>query len=406
MKLSIKNIITILLVGLLSACSSSQKSIDVSKDAPWSKRIADSFILRHPGGVTYDSVHTSKKWNYEQGLLLVALEQMWLHSGDEKYFDFIKNNLDQYVEENGNIKTYSRTEYNIDHIGPGRALLAVYQKTKENKYRFAADSLRQQLREHPRTKEGGFWHKKIYPYQMWLDGLFMAQPFFTRYAVLFDEEDALFDIINQFIWMAEHTRDAKTGLLYHAWDESKQMKWANPETGCSPNFWARSIGWYMMALVDVLDFFPADHPARSHLIYILNSLIDPVLSFKDPQTNLWYQVVDQAGRKGNYLETSASCMFAYSIAKAVNKSYIDSKYMTIAEQIFEGVIKNKITVDENGYIDLHGTCKSAGLGGSPYRDGSYEYYISEPQRTNDMKGIGPFLLAAIEIEKKNKGNKK
>lgn len=406
MKILLKNIIApFLLIGLFSACSSGQNTVRIPEKAPWSKRIADSFLLRHPGAVTYDSLHPSKKWNYEQGLMLVALEQMWLHSGDLKYFNFIKNNLDHYVEENGNIKTYSRTEYNIDNIGPGRGLLAVYQKTSEPKYRAAADTLRQQLREHPRTNEGGFWHKKIYPYQMWLDGLFMAQPFAAKYALLFEEEEAFFDIANQFIWMAEHTKDSKTGLLFHAWDESKKMPWANPETGRSPNFWARSIGWYMMALVDVLDYFPTDHPARGNIIYIFKNLVDPVLKFKDTNTHLWYQVVDQGDREGNYLETSASCMFAYSIAKGVNKGYLDKKYFIDAEQTFNGVIKHKVTIDKNGFIDLHGTCKSAGLGGNPYRDGSFEYYINEPQRINDMKGVGAFILAAIEIEKYREGNK-
>jgi unsaturated rhamnogalacturonyl hydrolase len=405
MILFLKNIIfSILFIALLSACSSGQKTISVPESAPWSKRIADSFLLRHPDAVTYDTGSPSTKWNYEQGLILIALEQMWLHSGDDKYFDFIRNNLDQYVEENGNIKTYSRAEYNIDHIGPGNALLAVYQKTKEQKYRSAADTLRQQLREHPRTNEGGFWHKKIYPYQMWLDGLFMAEPFYTKYAVMFDEHDAFDDIANQFIWMAKHTRDPNTGMLYHAWDESKQQRWANPETGCSSNFWARSMGWYAMALVNVLDDFPAAHPKRGQLIAIFKELSDAVLKFRDQKTHLWFQVVDQGTREGNYLETSASCMFAYSFAKGSNKGYLDKEYSSIAKQIFDGVIEYKVTIDSNGFVDLHGTCKSAGLGGKPYRDGSFEYYISEPQRTNDMKGIGPFLLAAIEIEK-NKNTK-
>ncbi len=402
-----KIILPILLIGLFAECSSGQKATRIPENAPWSKRIADSFLERHPGAVTYDSLHPNKKWNYEQGLMLVALIQMWQHTGNDKYFTFVRNNLDQYVEENGNIKTYDRTEYNIDHIGPGRALLAVHQKTQNLKYRFASDSLRQQLREHPRTNEGGFWHKKIYPYQMWLDGLFMAAPFYTKYAVMFNEEEALFDIANQFIWMYNNTYDSATGLLYHAWDESRKMPWSDPKTGRSPNFWARSIGWYMMALVDVLDYFPPEHPARGLIESLFKSLVDPILKYQDKKTHLWYQVIDKGDREGNYLETSASCMFAYSIAKGVNKGYLDKKYIIAAEKAFDGVIKHKVTFDANGLIDLHGTCKSAGLGGKPYRDGSFEYYISEPTRLNDMKGIGSFLLAAIEIEKyKNKMNVK
>jgi unsaturated rhamnogalacturonyl hydrolase len=400
MKWPTKLLFAFFIVASAEACGGRNAVPDtIPSTVSWARRIADSFVLRHPGAVTYDSSSPGQKWNYEQGLMLVALEQMASYTGDEKYFDFVRKNLDQYVTENGAIRTYTLADYNLDNIGPGRALLAVYQRTKQDRYRDAADTLRRQLREQPRTHEGGFWHKKIYPYQMWLDGLFMAEPFYARYAVIFKEHDAFDDIAHQFIWVARHTRDPRTGLFYHAWDESRRQRWANPVTGCSPNFWGRAMGWYVMALVDVLDYFPVDHPQRKELVSILRELCTALLRFRDGKTSLWYQVVDQGQREGNYLESSASCMFTYAFAKGANKGYLEEKFLHAAEQTFNGLIKNQVTMDGNGFVDLHGTCRGAGLGGSPYRDGSFEYYISEPQRTNDMKGVGPFLLAAIELEK-------
>jgi unsaturated rhamnogalacturonyl hydrolase len=393
--------LAVLIITLVASfvCCGGEDSGKVPPGERWSVRIADSFLLRHPGAVTYDSGMPDQKWTYEQGLMLVALLQMSLHNGEQKYFDFVSKNLDQYVEENGTIRTYKRTDYNLDNVAPGRALLAVYQSTKQQKYRAAADSLRRQLREQPRTHEGGFWHKKIYPYQMWLDGLFMAEPFYALYAVLFDEPKAFDDIANQFIWIASHTRDPKTGLFYHGWDESRQQRWANPETGCSPSFWGRAMGWYAMGLVDVLDYFPADHPKRKELISILRGLSDALLRCRDEKTFLWYQVVDQGQREGNYLESSASCMFAYTFAKGANRGYLDKTFLEAAGQSLGGVTEHLVTINEDGFVDLHQTCKGSGLGGNPYRDGSYSYYVSELRRTNDMKGIGPFLLAAIEIER-------
>jgi unsaturated rhamnogalacturonyl hydrolase len=394
-------LLTTILVHLfvVTALSGPPDSVPVPAGEPWSKRIADSFLLRHPSAVTYDSGSPDQRWNYEQGLMLVALHQMSLHTGNPTYDQFVQKNLDQYVEENGNIRTYNLTDYNLDNESPGRALLVVYESTKEQKYRAAADLLRRQVREQPRTHEGGFWHKKIYPYQMWLDGLFMAEPFYARYASTFNEPESFDDIANQFIWIARHTRDPKTGLFYHGWDESRQQRWANLETGCSPSFWARAMGWYMMGLVDVLDYFPTSNPKRMELVSILKDLCGSVLKFRDEESHLWFQVMDQGHRKENYLESSASCMFVYAFAKGVNRGYLDKAFLAAAEQSFRAVTERLVTMNEKGFVDLHHACRGAGLGGSPYRDGSFEYYIGEPQRTNDMKGIGSFLLAAIELEK-------
>ncbi|MCX6132819.1 MAG: glycoside hydrolase family 88 protein [Ignavibacteriales bacterium] len=374
-------------------------SIQIPASWPWSKRIAESFVLRHAGAVTYDSLSPNQRWNYEQGLMLVALRSMWLHSKDQRYFDFIKGNLDQFVEESGSIKTYKYEDFNIDNIAVGRALLTVYEATKEQKYKSAADTLRKQLQNQPRANEGGFWHKQIYPYQMWLDGLFMGEPFYAWYAVMTKEPRDYDDIVNQFVFIYKHTRDPKTGLLYHGWDESKQQRWADPKTGCSPHFWGRAIGWYAMALVDVLDILPKDYPRRKELLPILRDVSAALLKFQDKKTHLWYQVLDQGTREGNYLEASASGMFAYAFARGANKGYLPKTYMRSAKETFKGIVDNLVSVKANGFVDLLHTCQGAGLGGKPYRDGSYEYYVGEAQRVNDMKGYGPFLLASIEIER-------
>jgi len=373
-------------------------SLHIPASWPWAKRIAESFVLRHPGYVTYDSMSPNQRWNYEQGLMLVALRRMWSHTNDQRYFDFIKGNVDQFVEESGSIKTYKYEDFNLDNIAMGRALLTVFEATKERKYKSAADTLRKQLQNQPRTNEGGFWHKQIYPYQMWLDGLFMAEPFYASYAVMTKQHRNFDDIVNQFVFVYKHTRDPKTELLYHGWDESRQQRWADPKTGCSPNFWGRAIGWYAMALVDVLDILPKDYPRRKELLHILKDVSATVLEFQDRKTHLWYQVPDQGTRQGNYLEASASCMFAYAFARGANRGYLDKSFVRAARETFQGIVDILVSVDAKGFVDLLHTCQGAGLGGKPYRDGSYEYYVSEPQRTNDMKGYGPFLLAAIEIE--------
>lgn len=368
-------------------------------------KIIDSFIALHPDTVAYKTEAKSYRWNYEQGLILDAIYQYWKLTKDQKYFDYIKKNIDYYVMEDGTIKTYRMSDFNIDNVSPGRILLYLYELTKENKYKKAADTLRKQLQNHPRTSEGGFWHKKIYPYQMWLDGLYMAEPFYTLYAVTFNEADAFDDIANQFMLIKKHLKDDKTGLYYHGWDESREQKWADPVKGRSPNFWGRSIGWFLMAIVDVLDVFPHQHPARNELIIILQDLSKNLLNYRDSKTNLWYQVLDKGELEGNYIEASASAMFSYAFLKGANKGYLDNSFFGIGEESFSSIIKYLVTNDKNGFIYLNDVCSVSGLGGNPYRDGSFEYYISEPRRVNDFKGYGPFMLAAIELMKKSNRKK-
>ena len=367
----------------------------------WSVRIAESFLANNPHIIMYNNAE-SQVWNYEQGLMLEAMKRMFLYTGEDKYFNYIEQNIDQLVQKDGDIKTYRVDEFNLDQVAPGRAVLYLYQVTANKKYKIACETIRKQLANQPRTNSNGFWHKKIYPNQMWLDGLYMAEPFYAEYAKQFHEISDYDDIAHQFELVYEKTLDPKTGLLYHAWDESTQQKWANPETGQSPNFWGRSIGWYVMGLVDVLDSFPKDNPHREKLISIFQKVCDALLKFKDRKTSAWFQVLDQGRRKGNYVEASASCMYTYVFARGYNMGYLNSNYLLQAQLAFAGILKQFVTIDENGCVNLNHVCSVAGLGGKNNRDGSFEYYISEPQRTNDFKGYGPLWLAAIELERGQK----
>jgi unsaturated rhamnogalacturonyl hydrolase len=337
-------------------------------------------------------------WSYDQGVILKGFEGLWYKTGDPLYFNYIQKSMDFYVDNNGNIKGYKPTEYNIDHLNNGKLLLLLYRVTGKEKYWKAATSLRDQLRSHPRTSQGGFWHKKVYENQMWLDGLYMGEPFYAEYAFVAQDDTAFNDIAKQFILMERNSIDTKTGLLYHGWDEAKKQKWADAATGKSPNFWGRAMGWYAMALVDVLDHFPTDHPQRRELIGILNRLSTAVLKVQDPKNGLWYDILDKRGVKGNYVEASASSMFVYALAKGVRKGYLPESIIKQVKKGYDGMLKEFIKTDANGQANLHGTVSVSGLGGNPYRDGSYEYYLSEPVVVNDPKGIGAFLLASNEME--------
>lgn len=338
------------------------------------------------------------RWAYDQGVVLEGMENVWYQTADTKYYNYIQKSMDFFVGDDGSIRTYKQDDDNIDNLKCGRSLLLLYKATGKEKYLKAANRLREQLRNQPRTSEGGFWHKKIYPYQMWLDGLYMGEPFYAEYASLYHEDTAFNDIAKQFILMERHARDGATGLLYHGWDESKQQQWANKTTGRSPNVWGRAMGWYAMALVDVLDYFPKDNKGRDSLIAILNRLAVAVKRYQDPASGLWYEVLDKANAKGNYPEASASCMFVCALAKGVRNGYLPSAYLATAQKGYNGIIKQFIETDAKGQVNLKGTVSVAGLGGTPYRDGSYAYYLSEKVVTNDPKGVGAFLLASNEME--------
>jgi len=368
---------------------------DKSKTA-WSVRMADSDIKRNPEAWMLDF---AKKpfWGYCQGLVCLSLKKLWEEKGDSKYYEYVKKYADDLILADGTITTYDKEKYNIDAVNSGKILFAIYEKTKEAKYKKALDTLRDQMRSHPRTTEGGFWHKQRYPNQMWLDGIYMLEPFYAEYGSIFNQNN-WDDIVQQFQLCYKGTLDAKTGLLYHAYDAAKVQPWADKQSGKSPNFWGRSIGWYLMALVDVLDYMPTNHPKRGILVKQLNDLSNAVAKVQDAKSGLWYQVPNFPGRKGNYLEASCANMFVYAFAKGVRKGYLPSIYLQKAQNAYRGILKEFITKDDKGYLHLEKTVTVGGLGGTPYRDGSYEYYLSEPLRTDDLKGAGPFILASLEIE--------
>ncbi|SHH12757.1 glycoside hydrolase family 88/105 protein [Flavobacterium johnsoniae] len=375
-----------------------KKEIVISKDMKWSDKMALTLMKRHPESYMLDDAK-KPKWDYVHALVLHSIEELNKKNPDPRYKAYIRGYVDELVQEDGTIKTYELDKYNIDLVVPGRLLFAIYAETKQDKYLKAMQLVRQQLTEQPRTASGGFWHKQIYPNQMWLDGLYMGEPFYAEYTATFENGKSFDDIAKQFELIQLHATDPKTGLLYHGWDESKAMPWANKETGNSPNFWSRALGWYVMALVDVLDYFPKDHPKRPELIKYLNNASAALAKYQD-KSGLWYQVTDKGGEKGNYLEASGSAMFAYAFAKGANKGYLPSKYKKLANKAFDGLTTVLIKkVDEDGGITLTNCCQVAGLGGTPYRDGSYEYYVNERKKDNDPKATGPFILAALELNR-------
>ena len=355
----------------------------------WSVRMAESVMRRNP------VVH--KEWDYIAGLVLLGIDEVGRLTDEPRFPAYVKDNMERVVNADGTIRTYELEEFNIDQINQGRLLFPMYERTRDERYRKAAHLLREQLRRHPRTSEGGFWHKQVYPNQMWLDGLYMAQPFYAQYATTFGEPAAFDDIAHQFLLVARHTRDPKTGLMYHGWDESRTQKWANPQTGLSANFWGRAMGWYAMALVDVLEIMPEDHGDRATIVRTLQDLAEAVAKVQDPVTGLWYQVLDEPSRAKNYLEASASSMFVYALAKGARFGWIDSGYLALAQRGYDGIIERLITVDADGLVNLNGICAVAGLGGKQQRDGSFEYYVSEPVVANDYKGVGAFILASLEL---------
>ena len=235
---------------------------------PWSVRMVETVMTRHP------VVH--EKWDYTAGLVLTGVERLGERTGNARYRKYVQDNMARLVQPDGSIATYRADEFNLDQINQGRLLFPLYARTRDARYEKAIALLRDQLRRQPRTSEGGFWHKQIYPQQMWLDGLYMAEPFYAQYAATHKDSAAFDDVARQFLLAARHTRDAKTGLLYHAWDASRSQSWADSLTGLSRNFWGRADGWYAMALVDVLDYLPASHPDRAALVKTLGDLAESV----------------------------------------------------------------------------------------------------------------------------------
>lgn len=365
----------------------------------WANRIAQSEIAHNPELWQADFVK-QPKWDYTQGLIANSMTRLFIATKDSTYFKYAKTFGDFFVNNQGEIMTYVPDKYNIDHLNGGKFLFDMYHITKENKYLKAIKLLRTQITTHPRTKNGVLWHKKVYPYQVWLDGLYMGSPFYAQCVLELKEPKSNFDdVAKQLVLGDSVTLDAHTGLNFHAWDEAREQPWANKENGHSPNFWGRSMGWYMMAMVDVLDYLPENHKERKHIIANLNRLSRALAAYQDSTTGMWYQVTDQPKRAGNYVESSCSAMYIYAMAKAVNNKYLSKDFKPIINKAFCGLVTNATQKNADGTTSITKACAVAGLGGTPYRSGTFEYYISEPIRNDDPKVIGPFIMACIEMSK-------
>lgn len=361
-----------------------------------SAKMAASIMMLWPHGVVATQNHPGV-WGYEEGILLDGMAAQWHATANGDDFRYIKDAVDKYVSSDGTINGYNADAQSLDEVEMGRAVLLVYRVTQQPKYYKAAKYIHDQLESQPRTASGGYWHKKIYPNQMWLDGAYMAEPFRAAYAATFHESGDFDDIAKQLLLMYGHMRDPKTGLLKHGWDESKEMKWADPKTGLSPEAWGRAMGWYAMALVDVLDWFPADHPQRPALVNSLKGTAAAIVAHQDKKTGLWWQVMGEPSRKGNFAEASASCMFVYAIAKGVRNGYLPQTDEASVRRGWEGVQKVFVKSSADGKLELDGTVKVGGLGGTPYRSGTFDYYVGEKTQVNDAKGVGAYLLAGSEM---------
>lgn len=337
------------------------------------------------------------RWNYIDGCMMTSLLSLYEFTKKDEYLNFVIEFIDYYVDDKGIIKGYDKQHYSTDDLSESRILFDLYKYTNNEKYLKAIKLSYEQVKEHPRTNAGNFWHKKIYPNQVWLDGIYMMQPFYTRYETMFNNKINYDDIVGQIALVRKIMFDKSKGLYYHAYDETKKMFWANQETGLSKHFWLRSIGWFLAGIVDVYEYLEDDE-LRNDLTIIFQEAIEGLMQYQDKNTKMFYQIVDLAERTPNYIETSGSLLVSYAILKAVRFNMLNQKYQSIGKEIFDGVITNKLT-EKDGKLNLTGICLVAGLGPEDNlrRDGSFEYYMSEPIVENDAKGVGPLILAYTEV---------
>lgn len=335
-------------------------------------------------------------WNYIDGCMIKALLEFYHITGDKRYLDFADEFIDFFVQEDGSIKSYSVEEYNLDNVNAGKTLFDLYTLTGKEKYRRAMDLIYSQLKGQLRTASGNFWHKKIYPNQVWLDGLYMAQPFYMEYEARYNNGQNCLDSYQQFLNVYKLLRDPLNGLYYHAYDDSRQMFWCDRVTGLSSCFWLRALGWYAMALIDTIEIMPDSlAQQRDRLKEIYKELIDAMLPYQDEESGMWYQVVNLGGIRPNYLETSGSAIYAYAIMKSVRLGILDSSYLNAGLKAFQGIC-SKYLSEKDGVLQLGGICLVAGLGNKDMREGTFEYYMREPVVCNDAKGVAPLVLAYIE----------
>jgi unsaturated rhamnogalacturonyl hydrolase len=384
----------LLVSGLLSSQPAS------AEDARgWGQRLADSTMAEHPDAWSIRKSDGAYRWAYTQGLVCLGMYRLHRKHGEPRYYAYMKAYVDRYVEADGNIRTLALEEFDIDSINSGKLLFPLLQDTGEARYRAAIELLHRQLQWQPRTRNGVFWHKLKYPWQVWLDGLYMGAPFYAEYAARFGQQADFDDVALQFRESYPKLRDPRTGLLRHGWDESRLQRWSDPDTGRSPGFWTRSLGWYAMALVDSYEQFPAQHAGRPELARMLVESSDALLRVRDGRSKLWWQAPDRPGGAGNYLESSGSAMIAYAWAKGARLGMLEPRYRELARESFDGLVAELVDWDAaSGRLRLRNVCRSAGLGGAPYRDGTYEYYVSTEVVAGDAHGVGAFLLASAEIE--------
>ena len=340
----------------------------------------------------------SNKWNYIYGCMITGILERYEITGEARFLDFADRFLSGFVEEDGRIRTYDPAEYSLDNVNPAKNLFTLYDLTGKEKYRKALELVRSQLSTMPRTPEGNFWHKLIYPNQVWLDGIYMALPFYMEYEKRFDAQKDCEDICRQIANVEIRMRDPKTGLYYHGYDASRKMYWADPDTGCSPNFWLRAEGWFILGLVDVLEIMK-DLPMgaeRVHLQHMLLDLAKALSKYQDP-SGLWYQLIALPELAGNYLETSGTALISAALLKAVRLGFLPESFRAVGEKAFYGIVDHRLTKNADGTPCVTGICLVGGLGGEQHRDGSAAYYLSEPVVQNDAKGVGPLLLAYTEM---------
>lgn len=374
------------------------KAQKVDKNQPWSVRMVQSEMVRCPESWQLD-FQPALKWDYCHGLELQAMLDVYDRYGDERIYNYALAYADTMIHDDGSIVKYKRSDFSLDRINSGKFIFRIYDQTKNEKYRKALDLMRSQLDDHPRNEDGGFWHKKIYPNQVWLDGIYMGAPFYAEYAYRNSRVNDYADVINQFLMAARHTYDPQTDLFKHACDVSRKERWSNPETGQSLHSWGRAMGWYAMAFVDALDFIPKHEAKRDSMLMVFNQLCGMIKRTQEPKSGLWYQVLDKSGAPGNYLESSCSVMFVYALFKGVRMGYIDKSYLDVAIKGYNSILKEFIEVDKDGLVTITKACAVAGLGGKVYRSGDYDYYINEMIRPNDTKAVGPFIMASLEWER-------
>ena len=374
-----------------------------ASDEPMSVRMVRSEMQRCPEASWLDGLEGKLKWNYTTGLELLSFVDVFEAYGDSSVLNYVSDWYDGIIDSAGTIYGYKLSKHNQDHVCPGRTLLSLQRIAPRPKYEVAIDTLRSQIATQPRTDQGGFWHKSIYPDQMWLDGLYMLEPFYAQVSASIADEGerraAFDDIALQFDLAFDGCFDPQTGLLRHAFDRSRTIFWADSLTGQSAHCWGRALGWYSMALVDVLDWFPEEYDGHGDLLEKLRHILGLLPDFADPETGMWHQVLDSPGREGNYLEATCSAMFTYVYLKSVRLGYIPSDRRDYARHLYESFLDVFVTCDEQGSVTIHDCCAVAGLGGKEMRSGTFEYYVNEKIIDNDCKGVGPFIWASLEYER-------